>query len=165
MRLWSIHPKYLDRVGLIALWREGLLAQKVLSGHTKGYTNHPQLIRFKKAFDPMLAIGTYLYYVYLEGRDRGYRFNLGKIKVYNISSIDLIPVTSGQIKYEYKLLLHKLSTRDPEWWHRIRGLEDVEPNPVFYIVDGPVAEWEKPKNFLLSDSEDNLQESGSSCIS
>jgi len=30
MRLWTIHPKYLDRQGLLALWREALLAQKVL---------------------------------------------------------------------------------------------------------------------------------------
>ncbi|WP_368086417.1 pyrimidine dimer DNA glycosylase/endonuclease V [Nitrosomonas sp. Nm34] len=26
MRLWSIHPKYLDAKGLLALWREGLQA-------------------------------------------------------------------------------------------------------------------------------------------
>lgn len=33
MRLWSLHPSYLDAVGLVALWREGLLARKVLQGH------------------------------------------------------------------------------------------------------------------------------------
>ena len=37
MRLWSIHPKYLGTKGLVALWREALLAQKVLQGNTKGY--------------------------------------------------------------------------------------------------------------------------------
>jgi len=31
MRLWSLHPRYLDAKGLVALWREGLLAQKVLA--------------------------------------------------------------------------------------------------------------------------------------
>lgn len=30
MRLWSIHQSYLDRQGLLAVWREGLLAQGVL---------------------------------------------------------------------------------------------------------------------------------------
>ncbi|HEU5178767.1 MAG TPA: pyrimidine dimer DNA glycosylase/endonuclease V, partial [Burkholderiales bacterium] len=32
MRLWSLHPKYLDARGLVALWREALLAQAVLRG-------------------------------------------------------------------------------------------------------------------------------------
>ena len=27
MRLWTLHPKYLDAAGLVALWREALLAQ------------------------------------------------------------------------------------------------------------------------------------------
>ena len=36
MRLWSLHPRYLDAKGLVALWREGLLAQAVLKGQTKG---------------------------------------------------------------------------------------------------------------------------------
>ncbi|MGP9584395.1 pyrimidine dimer DNA glycosylase/endonuclease V, partial [Micrococcaceae sp. AOP34-BR2-30] len=30
MRLWSLHPEVLDRQGLIAGWREALLAQAVL---------------------------------------------------------------------------------------------------------------------------------------
>lgn len=47
MRIWSLHPKYLDTKGLVALWRETLLAQHVLSGKTKRYKNHPQLARFK----------------------------------------------------------------------------------------------------------------------
>jgi hypothetical protein len=36
MRLWTLHPKYLDARGLVALWREALLAQKVLRGATRG---------------------------------------------------------------------------------------------------------------------------------
>lgn len=43
MRLWSLHPQYLDAKGLVALWREGLLAQAVLAGQTRGYKRHPQL--------------------------------------------------------------------------------------------------------------------------
>src|SRR5690606_6899395 len=42
MRLWSLHPRYLDRQGLLALWREALLARAVLRGETRGYTLHPQ---------------------------------------------------------------------------------------------------------------------------
>ncbi len=34
MRLWTLHPKYLDPRGLVALWREALFAQAVLRGWT-----------------------------------------------------------------------------------------------------------------------------------
>ena len=37
MRLWSLHPRCLDAKGLVALWREGLLAQEVLRGKTRDY--------------------------------------------------------------------------------------------------------------------------------
>jgi len=43
MRIWSLHPKYLDSKGMVALWREALLAKQVLLNKTKGYKNHPQL--------------------------------------------------------------------------------------------------------------------------
>ncbi|MGA2330816.1 MAG: pyrimidine dimer DNA glycosylase/endonuclease V [Syntrophales bacterium] len=46
MRLWSLHPGYVDARGLVALWREGMLARKVLQHQTKGYKNHLQLHRF-----------------------------------------------------------------------------------------------------------------------
>ncbi|MEM2757492.1 MAG: pyrimidine dimer DNA glycosylase/endonuclease V, partial [Sulfolobales archaeon] len=92
MRLWSLHPRYLDRAGLVALWGEGILAQKVLEGRTRGYVNHPQLIRFKNTPEPLLAIGTYLYNVYLEGLRRGYKFNPYKIKIYNESLTGIIPI-------------------------------------------------------------------------
>ncbi|MFN3505685.1 MAG: pyrimidine dimer DNA glycosylase/endonuclease V, partial [Caldimicrobium sp.] len=60
MRLWSIHPMYLDARGLVALWREALLARKVLIGETSGYRNHPQLVRFKRSASPLDAINRYL---------------------------------------------------------------------------------------------------------
>jgi hypothetical protein len=37
MRLWTLHPRYLDSQGLVALWREGLLAQAVLRNRTRGF--------------------------------------------------------------------------------------------------------------------------------
>jgi hypothetical protein len=43
MRLWSLHPQYLDPAGLVAVWREGLLARAVFAGQTTGYKHHPQL--------------------------------------------------------------------------------------------------------------------------
>lgn len=44
MRLWTLHPKYLDPKGLVALWRETLLAQRVLAGRTRGYRFDESLI-------------------------------------------------------------------------------------------------------------------------
>lgn len=79
MRLWSIHPKYLDSKGLVALWREDLFAQAVLFGHTKGYKKHPQLIRFKNTSDQSAAIASYLRSVVEEADNRGYSFDRSKI--------------------------------------------------------------------------------------
>ena len=75
MRLWTVHPSYLDARGLVALWREALLAQKVLLGKTKGYKAHPQLARFREAGDPVAVIASYLAAVHQEAAARGY---LGK---------------------------------------------------------------------------------------
>ncbi|MEM1662483.1 MAG: pyrimidine dimer DNA glycosylase/endonuclease V [Desulfurococcaceae archaeon] len=150
MRLWSIHPKYLDRVGLIALWREGLLAQKVLEGLTRGYVHHPQLIRFKSYSNPLLAIGTYLYYVYLEGVGRGYRFVKEKIRMYNVDIRKFIPVTRDQAIYELKLLIHKCERRDPVRAEWLKTIEIPELNPVFRLVEGSIADWEKPKEYVLN---------------
>ncbi len=147
MRLWSIHPRYLDRIGLIALWREGLLAQKVLAGQTRGYRNHPQLTRFKNYEDPILSIGTYLYRVYLEGKMRNYQFNPNKILKYDSSLRQIIPIRSGQIIYEFKLLMHKLGRRDRDKLREIMKLEKIDLNPIFYEVDGGIEEWEKVKHF------------------
>ena len=56
MRIWSVHPSQLDRAGLVACWRETLLAQAVLSGRTQGYQNHPQLVRFRATAEPLAAV-------------------------------------------------------------------------------------------------------------
>lgn len=143
MRLWSLHPMYLDRVGLVALWREGLLARRVLQGLTRGYRNHPQLYRFKIYEKPLDLIDAYLYQVYLEASRRGYKFNISKIKV--IELIGVTSVTRGQLIYEYKHLLGKLEKRDKKWLEKIRIIEPEEllANPVFNVVEGGVEEWEK----------------------
>jgi hypothetical protein len=141
MRLWSLHPKYLDSAGIVALWREALLAQKVLEGKTKGYRNHPQLIRFKNTWDPLLYIGTYLYFVYLEAKNRGYEFDASKIKKFDLE-IERIPVKRGQIEYEFEHLLEKLKNRSERKYEELRNLEEIEVNPVFYIIEGGVEDWE-----------------------
>src|SRR6478752_3299089 len=109
MRIWSLHPKYLDAKGIVALWRETLLAKHVLEGRTKGYTNHPQLNRFKRLERPVDAINEYLAEVYEEATRRGYKFDRTKID-WNFSATK-IKVNTGQVDYEFSHLLKKLQVR------------------------------------------------------
>lgn len=143
MRLWSLHPKYLDTQGLLAVWREGLLAKHVLQGKTKGYTNHPQLDRFLDASDPVEAIDQYLYYIYLEAKSRGYKFDASKCKD---TRCETLPVTNNQIFHEVKHLRKKLEARDPDRIPLLEKLVLPEVNPLFDVIIGPVADWEKVKS-------------------
>ncbi len=79
MRLWTLHPKYLDKTGLIALWRETLLAQMVLTGIIKGYRNHLQLLCFRNFLGPAATIADYLVGIYEKANRRGYQFDISKI--------------------------------------------------------------------------------------
>lgn len=123
------------------MWREGLLARKVLAGGTTGYRNHPQLERFKKAPVPGDAIDTYLAEVLKEARLRGYKFRASKIQ--EICSEVKIPVTAGQIEYEWGHLLSKLEIRSPSLFKKYFLLHSPEPHPVFVIVPGGVEPWER----------------------
>lgn len=144
MRLWSMHPKYLDAKGLVALWREGLLAQKVLQGETQGYRNHPQLNRFKTTRSPLATIDTYLYHVYQESLRRGYHFDRKKISRSRTKT--RVEVTSGQISFERKHLLSKLKTRDPLLYREIRIIDKLDAHPLFHTVAGGIADWEIMKS-------------------
>lgn len=148
MRIWSLHPSLLDRRALVACWRETLLAQKVLRGLTCGYTNHPQLIRFRAHPQPLEAVAAYLSRLADEADARGYSFNreligagedgAGKDSTNENSagkngtdknctdkaedpyaSVAPIPVSLGQLEYELAFLRHKVAGRDPEWEHRL----------------------------------------------
>jgi len=143
MRLWSLHPKYLDSKGLVALWREGLLARKVLKGETSGYRHHPQLLRFKKQADPITYLDTYLYHVYLESMRRGYSFNRDKIGIKFTDK--LITVTNGQLVFELEHLKQKLLLRNKEKYAEIKDLNIPKPHPLFYITEGKLELWEKTK--------------------
>jgi hypothetical protein len=140
MRLWSIHPEYLDSKGLVALWREALLAQKVLEGRTKGYTKHPQLVRFRNTSNQLGAIASYLRHVALEAEKRGYTFD--KQKIPNKRFLTKIPVTDGQLKYEYQHLLGKLKERDPERFVYQNQISTIEAHPLFEVHAGSIEKWE-----------------------
>jgi len=149
VRLWSLHPRYLDAKGLVALWREALLAQAVLAGRTRGYRSHPQLERFRASADPLAAIGRYLGVVIEEARSRGYSFNAAKILaaggdqgVAAGGAARQLPVTRGQLAYEREHLLEKLTARDPERRAALAAAAETEAHPMFYLVDGEIESWE-----------------------
>lgn len=142
MRLWTLHPENLDRMGLLAVWREGLLAQAVLAGKTKGYLKHPQLERFRAEKDPLLAIGNYLSIIQKEASSRGYSFDAKKIAKSGFSE-STISVSRGQIEHELNHLRGKVSKRSPEDLSRISG----KISPLFKAVPGKNVEtWERPGN-------------------
>lgn len=141
MRLWSLHPSQLDRAGLVACWREGLLAQKVLAGATRGYRNHPQLQRFRDTRDPRLAIATYLHAVADEADARGYHFARTRISLAADRSLQLT-VTTGQLAFEWEHLRAKLAVR-AQGSPALDRAGTPRPHPLFHVVPGPVAIWER----------------------
>lgn len=141
MRLWTIHPRYLDPRGLVALWREALLARKVLQGHTRGYRNHPQLERFLAHAEPMSVIDSYLAAVHGEASTRGYSFDPGKFE--RVELVPALTTTSGQVAYEWDHLLRKLAGRNAEFHSRWCSLSTPGCHPLFTEVPGPVESWER----------------------
>lgn len=141
MRLWTLHPKYLDARGLVALWREALLAQKVLRGLTKGYVAHPQLIRFRQQSSPTSAIAAYLAVVHAEACERGYCFDRSKIGRRKLAT--LIAETDGQLQYEWEHLQRKLKKRNPAQFKNNARIEIPEAHPLFQVVSGCMQSWER----------------------
>jgi hypothetical protein len=140
MRIWSIHPKYLDTKGLVALWRESLLAKHVLEGKTRGYKNHPQLDRFKAAKNPVETINQYLSEIYNESAKRNYNFDRHKIDWNNKEN--RLTVTKGQLNYEVTHLLNKLKIRNIEKFNELKTIVTFETHPLFGIIDGDIEPWE-----------------------
>ncbi|MGH8119625.1 MAG: pyrimidine dimer DNA glycosylase/endonuclease V [Gammaproteobacteria bacterium] len=140
MRLWSLHPRYLDSRGLVALWREALLAQAVLGGRIRGYTRHPRFLRFRSAPAPAAAIANYLRAVHAEAARRSYHFDAGKIA--RGGQAEPIPVTRAQLDYEWGHLRIKLKNRYPSWLATFKVRSRPRPHPLFCLVRGPVEVWE-----------------------
>lgn len=141
MRLWSLHPKYLDSRGLVALWREALLAREVLRGNTLGYRHHPQLERFKQHPAPLSAMARYLDAVYGEARARGFAFDRRKLAAARREAV--ISVSRDQLLHEWGHLLAKLRRRSPSVWRQWVGTPMPDVHPLFRIRRGPVEPWER----------------------
>ena len=140
MRLWTLHPRHLDAQGLVALWREALLAQKVLQGRTKGYRHHPQLRRFLATTEPVAAVASYLNGVHAESVRRGYHFDATKIAPERFQGS--LAETKGQLRYEWDHLKRKLKLRDPVKFTRARSTVVPAHHPLFHLIRGEVREWE-----------------------
>jgi len=143
MRLWSIHPKYLDTKGLVACWREGLGAKAALEKHVQGYKNHPQLNRFKKTKNKISQINAYLYFILQEAQLRNYNFDASKINYGQTTLAIDMNVTSGQVNFEFNHLMSKLKTRDNNKFKRLSSVDKIETHPLFKIVPGEIESWEK----------------------
>jgi hypothetical protein len=143
MRLWTLHPRYLDPQGLVALWREALLARAVLRGETRGYRHHPQLRRFKAHPAPRSAINAYLAAIFAEAGTRGYSFD--RRKVGPVRGRISIGSTRGQLRYEWKHLLRKLKRRSPPHYRRWRSETSPDAHPLFRVGAGGVEPWEKTR--------------------
>ena len=141
MRIWSLHPKYLDAPGLVGLWREGLLAQKVLRGLTRGYRNHPQLLRFRGQRNPAACIAKYLESIHEEALRRGYRFD--RDKILSGRAAGEVAVATGQLLYEWGHLKRKLAGRNPRWLRQWRAVNRPEAHPLFVVAPGGIAAWER----------------------
>src|SRR5579872_5734004 len=140
MRLWSLHPQYLDAKGLVALWREALLAQAVLQGKTKGYKHHPQLKRFQEAPSPRRYIAAYLKEVHAEATRRGYSFDDSKIGRSTGVRARSLKVSRGQLGYEWEHLDKKLKKRSPKWRSQFAATKKPEWHPLFRVVPGSIAD-------------------------
>lgn len=141
MRLWTLHPKHLDRQGLVALWRESLLAKAVLTGHTRGYKHHPQLERFR-GYEPALIMDQYLVDIWHEADLRGYKFDRTKVDLDHLA-VDLIeiPVSQEQVMFEAQHLARKVALRSPDWE---LDCENVELHPMFVLSDKVgLEDWER----------------------
>ena len=141
MRLWTLHPRYLDAQGLTALWRESLLARAVLQGLTRGYRQHPQLQRFQAHAQPLAAVDRYLHVVHQESLARGYRYDAGKLGPLHEGF--QLPASSGQLALEWQHLLAKLRARSPALYRQWQGVETPDCHPMFTVAPGPVATWER----------------------
>ena len=136
-----MHPRYLDSKGLVALWREGLLARKVLRGETRGYQNHPQLERFQATPSPSSSIDCYLHHVADEADRRYFRFDRSRIGPRPDES--RLNVTSGQLAFEREHLKRKLDIRDAELSGQLPEPQELQTHPMLRVVDGPISSWER----------------------
>lgn len=154
MRIWSIHPKYLDTKRLTAQWREALLCKSILEGKTKSYTKHPQYLKLLKLKNPYQFINFFLLTIWEESQKRGYKYDKSKINLDEVKIFDnvYLDVTIEQLKYEFCHMLQKMNNDDPQYLKNIIFLkkEGIISNPLFNSIDGNIMNFEIIKENTLN---------------
>lgn len=112
----------------------------MLEGKTEGYKHHPQLQRFKHSAAPLDCINHYLSDVFNESLRRGYHFDRDKINW--AFKPQQLSVSIDQLEYEWRHLLRKLETRDPDKCKLLGTESKKEAHPLFYCVEEEVEAWE-----------------------
>lgn len=130
MSLWSLHPKYFDKQGLMSLWREGLAVQKMLAEDASLQKPVPMFEEFKKSSNPIKAIGSYLSMVASEGARQGYKLNHERILCPNFDA-EFIEIKPEQIIFEMDFLKSKLKQRDVKKYYETAQASSIDVNPVF----------------------------------
>lgn len=137
MRLWTIHPEYLDNKQLSTLWRDTLLAKNVLSGLTKHHKSDSQLNRFQNHPIPRKAINFYLSIIWEESQNRNMPFDESKFSKTSLKEKEFIEVNTGQVSFEFKRLKQEQKN------DIIQIPAKIKIHPLFKSVNGPVEVWEK----------------------
>ncbi|MDH5205720.1 MAG: pyrimidine dimer DNA glycosylase/endonuclease V, partial [Hylemonella sp.] len=114
----------------------------VLHGQTRGYRHHPQLDRFRNSDAPLAAMSLFLQAVQTEALSRGYAFDARKI--HPVQESVQLPVTAGQMQFEWEHLLAKLQLRKPDLLRRWQSTGAPEAHPLFTVCPGDIEAWERP---------------------
>jgi hypothetical protein len=139
MRIWTVHPRYLDVKGFVALWRETLLGMETLKKHVKcqhyiPWYKHPQLAPFKAQSDPILYISNYLYLVLEESRRRNYNFDGSKLDaIPYCENLPLIKASREVLVHEWLVCLGRYRVRSPKWFEEVKDISplEVDPHPLY----------------------------------
>jgi hypothetical protein len=150
MRIWSISPEYMDTKRLGAQWCEALLCRNVIKGLTKGYKHHPQALRLMKHPTPLAFVNSFLYTIWKESQNRGFKYDKNRLEEFP-SFVGPMPVTKGQLYYEFHHLQNKLTdSGELERYHRNErnsmGFYGIKPNDLFIVVPGDIEDFEKIKS-------------------
>ncbi|MDO4770187.1 MAG: hypothetical protein Q4A11_07465 [Brachymonas sp.] len=80
--------------------------------------------------------------MHAEATRRGYAFDAHKIRC--TDAAEPLPVTSGQLQYEWAHLMRKLQTRNPTLHEQWQTVQTPEAHPLFTVHNGPIEGWERP---------------------
>jgi hypothetical protein len=141
MRIWSIHPKYLDSKELLNLWNETIQAKNEFLTKFSGHFSNKQLERFLDLKNPLEAINSYMSSIYREAVKRDFSVD-DSFMDWDFDDSIQIPVTAGQISHEISKLKSRLRERDEKKLQKLNGRTFLELHPIFYSVPGTIEEWE-----------------------